>query len=135
MFGPRLISFSRLLGYTKLRLKTLPWADFSFVPDCCGCAVKKTVKREKPSKENGAVTLKEVAKHVGLTPGTVSAVLNNSAASRSIPETTRQRILAAAREGIPIKFVPVQVIYKQGASKINPVVDTLRWVRWFNSSK
>ncbi len=63
----------------------------------------KQLKREKPSKENGAVTLKEVAKHVGLTPGTVSAVLNNSAASRSIPETTRQRILAAARE---LKYRP-----------------------------
>jgi transcriptional regulator with XRE-family HTH domain len=56
------------------------------------------VKRGKSSKENNVVTLKEVAKQVGLTPGTVSAVLNNSAASRSIPETTRQRILAAARE-------------------------------------
>ncbi|HET9804992.1 MAG TPA: LacI family DNA-binding transcriptional regulator, partial [Candidatus Acidoferrum sp.] len=55
------------------------------------------MKREKPSKEN-VVTLKEVARHVGLTPGTVSAVLNNSAASRSIPDSTRQRILAAARE-------------------------------------
>ncbi len=55
------------------------------------------VKRDKPTKEN-VVTLKEVAKHVGLTPGTVSAVLNNSAASRSIPDATRQRILAAARE-------------------------------------
>lgn len=55
------------------------------------------VKREKPSKET-VVTLKEVARHVGLTPGTVSAVLNNSAASRSIPDSTRQRILGAARE-------------------------------------
>ncbi|HLK05457.1 MAG TPA: LacI family DNA-binding transcriptional regulator [Candidatus Acidoferrum sp.] len=54
-------------------------------------------KRAKASKEN-VVTLKEVARHVGLTPGTVSAVLNNSAASRSIPDSTRQRILAAARE-------------------------------------
>jgi DNA-binding LacI/PurR family transcriptional regulator len=44
------------------------------------------------------VTLKAVAQHVGLTPGTVSAVLNNSAASKSIPERTRDRILQAARE-------------------------------------
>lgn len=44
------------------------------------------------------VTLKAVAEHLGLTPGTVSAVLNNSAAARSIPEHTRKRILAAARE-------------------------------------
>ena len=44
------------------------------------------------------VTLKAVAKHDGLTKGTMSAVLNNSAASRSIPEGTRKRILEAARE-------------------------------------
>jgi DNA-binding LacI/PurR family transcriptional regulator len=44
------------------------------------------------------VTLKTVAEHVGLTPGTVSAVLNNSPASRSFPEHTKNRILAAVRE-------------------------------------
>ena len=55
------------------------------------------MKRDNNSKEN-VVTLKAVARHVGLTAGTVSAVLNNSAASRSIPEITRKRILEAARE-------------------------------------
>jgi LacI family transcriptional regulator len=44
------------------------------------------------------VTLKTIANHLQLTPGTVSAALNNSAAARSIPENTKQRILAAARE-------------------------------------
>jgi DNA-binding LacI/PurR family transcriptional regulator len=44
------------------------------------------------------VTLKDVADHVGLTPGTISAVLNNTAASHRIPQKTRDRILAAARE-------------------------------------
>jgi DNA-binding LacI/PurR family transcriptional regulator len=44
------------------------------------------------------VTLKDVAAHLGLTPGTVSAVLNDSKAARSIPENTRKRIVAAARE-------------------------------------
>jgi transcriptional regulator with XRE-family HTH domain len=44
------------------------------------------------------VTLKAVAQRVGLTPGTVSAVLNNSHASASVPERTRKRILEAARE-------------------------------------
>jgi LacI family transcriptional regulator len=39
-----------------------------------------------------------VAKHLGLAAGTVSATLNNSPASRSIPEHTKQRILAAAKE-------------------------------------
>lgn len=44
------------------------------------------------------VTLKTIAEHLGLTPGTVSATLNNSAAARSIPEHTKERIRAAAKE-------------------------------------
>jgi GNAT superfamily N-acetyltransferase len=44
------------------------------------------------------VTLEAVAEHVGLTPSTVSAVLNNSAAARAMPERTKKRVLAAARE-------------------------------------
>ena len=44
------------------------------------------------------VTLKTIADRLGLTPGTVSATLNNSPAARSIPEHTKQRILTAARE-------------------------------------
>jgi LacI family transcriptional regulator len=44
------------------------------------------------------VTLRAVAEHVGLAPGTVSAVLNNAPSARSIPEHTRQRIRAAAKE-------------------------------------
>jgi DNA-binding LacI/PurR family transcriptional regulator len=44
------------------------------------------------------VTLKTIGERLGLTPGTVSAALNNSAAARSIPEHTKQRILQAARE-------------------------------------
>lgn len=49
----------------------------------------------KPSQR---VTLKTIAERLGLTPGTVSAALNNSAAARSIPEHTKKRILEAARE-------------------------------------
>ena len=49
------------------------------------------------------VTLQMVADRVGLTKGTCSAVLNNSAASRSIPAPTRERVLAAARE---LKYRP-----------------------------
>jgi DNA-binding LacI/PurR family transcriptional regulator len=45
-----------------------------------------------------AVTLKSLASHLGLTAGTVSSVLNNSPASRSIPERTRNRIFEAARQ-------------------------------------
>src|ERR1700741_1951723 len=58
------------------------------------------MKGAKParSRRNGNVTLKAVAQHLGLTPGTVSAVLNDSKAARSIPENTRKRIITAARE-------------------------------------
>ena len=44
------------------------------------------------------VTLKTIAQQLGLTPGTVSAALNNSAAARSIPERTKRRIVAAAKD-------------------------------------
>jgi DNA-binding LacI/PurR family transcriptional regulator len=44
------------------------------------------------------VTLKAVAQHLGLTPGTVSAVLNDSPSARSIPQETKNRIHAAAKE-------------------------------------
>jgi len=60
-------------------------------------------KSGQQKKPRNAVTLKAVAQHLGLTPGTVSAVLNNSAAARSIPEHTRKRIRAAARE---LKYRP-----------------------------
>ena len=44
------------------------------------------------------MTLQMVADHVGLTKGTCSAVLNKSAASRSVPAHTQEKILAAARK-------------------------------------
>jgi len=53
---------------------------------------------KKDGKKRAAVTLKTVAEHVGLTPGTVSAVLNGSPASRAFPQHTKDRILVAARE-------------------------------------
>jgi len=55
-------------------------------------------KEQDQDKKAQVVTLKAVAKHVGLTPGTVSAVLNNSPACRSVPERTKSRIFEAARE-------------------------------------
>lgn len=49
-------------------------------------------------KKSSRVTLKTVADYVGLTAGTISAVLNNSRAADRIPQATRERIIAAARE-------------------------------------
>jgi DNA-binding LacI/PurR family transcriptional regulator len=54
--------------------------------------------KNKDGRKLRVVTLKSVADRVGLTPSTVSAVLNNSAAARSVPEHTKKRILAASRE-------------------------------------
>ncbi len=45
-----------------------------------------------------SVTLKAVAAHVGLSAGTVSAVLNDAPSARHIPKSTRERIIAAARK-------------------------------------
>ncbi len=54
--------------------------------------------KKAATPKEARVTLNTIAQHLGLTPGTVSAALNNSPASRSIPEHTKARILAAARE-------------------------------------
>jgi len=55
--------------------------------------------REKSGSRNedDKVTLKTIAEHLGLTPGTVSAALNNSPAARSIPQHTKNRIIEAAQ--------------------------------------
>jgi DNA-binding LacI/PurR family transcriptional regulator len=55
-------------------------------------------KKKGPYRRESKVTLKTIAQHLGLTAGTVSAALNNSLASRSIPEHTKKRILAVAQE-------------------------------------
>jgi DNA-binding LacI/PurR family transcriptional regulator len=55
-------------------------------------------KKGSAQKGEPRVTLKTVAERLGLTPGTISAALNNSAAARSIPERTKKRILAAAKD-------------------------------------
>jgi DNA-binding LacI/PurR family transcriptional regulator len=55
-------------------------------------------KKKGGGRKTRDVTLKMVAEHVRLTKGTCSAVLNKTAASRSIPLHTQERILVAARE-------------------------------------
>jgi DNA-binding LacI/PurR family transcriptional regulator len=58
----------------------------------------KSQGKKAHRSRNSAVTLKSVAERVGLTASTVSAVLNNSSAARSVPEQTKKRVLNAARE-------------------------------------
>lgn len=44
------------------------------------------------------VSLKDLAKHLQLSPATLSLVLNNSPRAKSVPQETKDRIFAAARE-------------------------------------
>jgi DNA-binding LacI/PurR family transcriptional regulator len=53
---------------------------------------------KKSGQKPAVITLKAVAQHLGLTPGTVSAVLNDAPSARSIPQETKNRIHAAAKE-------------------------------------
>ena len=55
-------------------------------------------KTKKDEQKSMVITLKVVAQHLGLTPGTVSAVLNDSPSARSIPAETKARIHAAAKK-------------------------------------
>jgi len=55
------------------------------------------------TKRRKAVTLKMVAEHVGLSPATVSVVLNRSPVADSIPQETKDRVIEAARE---LKYRP-----------------------------
>src|SRR5688572_30809266 len=62
--------------------------------------------RRKANSENadgpvaapGPKSLKELATHLGLSPTTLSWVLNDAPAANSIPQETKDRILNAARE-------------------------------------
>lgn len=49
-------------------------------------------------EERGGLTLKELSAIVGLSPGTVSVVLNNTNRASTIPQRTKDRIFQAAKE-------------------------------------
>ena len=61
--------------------------------------MKRGKKQTKHAKRavSGPISLKQLAAHLGLNPATVSVVLNDIS-GRSIPQATRDRIKAAAKE-------------------------------------
>jgi LacI family transcriptional regulator, galactose operon repressor len=61
---------------------------------------KRTAQRAKrpPAQVGSPLSLKELADHVGLSPTTVSLVLNQSPVANSIPTATKRRIFAAAQK-------------------------------------
>jgi glycosyltransferase involved in cell wall biosynthesis len=46
-------------------------------------------------------------------------------------EIESEMLAAFVKADYPVKFVPIQVIYNNEASKINPIMDTIRWFRWW----
>jgi glycosyltransferase involved in cell wall biosynthesis len=46
-------------------------------------------------------------------------------------EIESEMLLAFVCRGSAVKFIPVQTIYKNEHSKIRPVRDTVRWLRWW----
>jgi DNA-binding LacI/PurR family transcriptional regulator len=60
----------------------------------------KTVASSRPRESDSArsVSLKFLAEHLGLSPATVSLVINRSPSAKSIPHRTQERIREAARQ-------------------------------------
>lgn len=52
----------------------------------------------KPEPNGRGISLKKLAQHIGLSPGTISVVLNNTPRADTIPQKTKDRILSAAKE-------------------------------------
>jgi glycosyltransferase involved in cell wall biosynthesis len=50
-------------------------------------------------------------------------------------EIESEVLLLFARAGLRIEFVPIEVIYRQERTKIQPWKDTLRWLRWRRAAK
>lgn len=60
---------------------------------------RRTPEKKKPNGKNGdPVSLKDLALHLGLSPTTLSLVLNDSPQAVSIPAETKKRIIDGARE-------------------------------------
>jgi DNA-binding LacI/PurR family transcriptional regulator len=59
---------------------------------------REELARKSAQGREGSVTISQLAEHLKLTKGTVSAVLNDSHYAKSIPQRTKERILAAAVE-------------------------------------
>ncbi len=53
---------------------------------------------KKVAKRPGKVTLKALGERVGLAAGTVSLILNRAPHANSLPQRTKDRVFAAARE-------------------------------------
>jgi len=46
-------------------------------------------------------------------------------------EIESEVLIAFVNAGLPVGFVPIRAIYKDEQSKIHPLRDTIRWLRWW----
>jgi LacI family transcriptional regulator len=78
-----------------------------------------SVRKVRKSDAKPPVTLKMVAEYVGLAAGTVSAVLNDSPASRAIPQRTKDRVQQAAAKlnYHPNPFARALRVHRTGLAK------------------
>lgn len=70
------------------------------------------------AREGDPISLKALARHLGLSPTTLSLVLNESPQAASIPEETKKRIFDAARE---LKYRPNYLARSLRVQKTNTV--------------
>ncbi len=50
-------------------------------------------------------------------------------------EVESEMLVAFIAAGHKVEFVPVQTIYKREQSKIHPLLDSLRWLRWWRATR
>jgi glycosyltransferase involved in cell wall biosynthesis len=50
-------------------------------------------------------------------------------------EIESEVLVAFLRAGCKVEFVPIEVIYKSQASKIHPLRDSWRWLRWWRGQR
>ena len=50
-------------------------------------------------------------------------------------EVESEMLVAFIAAGHRVEFVPIQTIYKSGRSKIHPLLDSLRWLRWWRATR
>ncbi len=80
-------------GRTEWLLRLLRYAKLS-----CMARRKGTPPASGSEGKNQPISLKRLAAHLGLSPATVSIVINRTRTSDTIPEETKRRIIDAARE-------------------------------------
>jgi glycosyltransferase involved in cell wall biosynthesis len=106
-----------IVGRREMRAGTMPWPRL-FANRAMSACLSFCEGRALPDSQCGfrLVNL-ERARHIG-------------AASRHF-EYESEMLVKFIRRGFRVEFVPIQTIYRGERSKIRPMSDTWRWLRWY----